>query len=62
MDAQTCREACQTLNLPGTYMQILGYNLCYKDSLGNCYQDGEEKWARNRAGVSLICKKTGKLL
>ena len=62
MDAQTCREACQTLNLPGTYMQILGYNLCYKDSLGNCYQDGEDKWPQNRAGISMICKKIGKLL
>ena len=60
MGANKCKEACKTLNLP--QMQILGSNLCYKDNQGKCYQDGQEKWARNRYGVSLICEKVGKLL
>ena len=58
--AEKCKEACKTLNLP--QMEIHGYDLCYKDNQGKCYQDGQERWARNRYGVSLICEKVGKLL
>jgi len=57
MGANKCKEACKALNLP--QMQIHGSNLCYKDNEGKCYQDGQEKWARNRYGVSLICEKVG---
>ena len=60
MGANKCKEACKALNLP--QMQIHGSNLCYKDNEGKCYQDGQERWARNRYGVSLICEKVGKLL
>ena len=60
MGANKCKEACKALNLP--QMQIHGSNLCYKDNEGKCWQDGQEKWARNRYGVSLICEKVGKLL
>ena len=60
MGANKCKEACKALHLP--QMNILGSNLCYKDNQGKCYQDGQEKWARNRYGVSLICEKVGKLL
>ena len=37
------------LNLP--LKEILGNYKCYKDGLGNCYQNG-----RNGDGASLICK------
>merc|ERR1719283_174125 len=57
MGANKCKEACNALNLP--QMQIHGSNLCYKDNEGKCWQDGQEKWARNRYGVSLICEKVG---
>merc|ERR1712136_721574 len=57
MGANKCKEACKALNLP--QMQIHGSNLCYKDNEGKCYQDGQERWARNRYGVSLICEKVG---
>jgi len=50
MDEKTCKEACKALNVP--QIQILGDHLCYKDSQGKCYQNGE-----NGAGASLICKK-----
>jgi len=57
MGANKCKEACKTLNLP--QMTISGNHLCYKDNEGKCYQDGQERWARNRYGVSLICEKVG---
>ena len=52
-DAKTCRDACKTLNLQ--QMEILGGELCYKDSQGNCYQNGG-----NGDSASVICKKHGK--
>ena len=36
-------------------MEILGGDLCYKDSHGDCYQNG-----RNRADASIICKEDGR--
>ena len=65
ISADKCKEACKALNLP--QMQILGYDLCYKDNQGKCYQDGQERSARNmyhmkHSLVSLICEKVGKLL
>ena len=49
MDESTCIKACMRLNLP--LKEILGNYKCYKDGLGNCYQNG-----RNGDGASLICK------
>ena len=65
MGANKCKEACKALNLP--QMNIIGSNLCYKDNQGKCYQDGQERSARNmyhmkHSLVSLICEKVGKLL
>ena len=54
MGAKKCRVACKILDIP--QKQILGGNVCYKDSQGNCYQNG-----RNGAGDSLVCHKVGKL-
>ena len=49
-DAKTCREACKVLNIP--QKRILGGNwVCYKDSKGNCYQNG-----KYGGGGSLVCK------
>ena len=48
-DLATCKKACDYLKLPK--QSIVGGNVCYKDSRGNCYQDG---W--NGAGASIICK------
>ena len=55
MGAKKCRVACKILDIP--QKQILGGNVCYKDSQGNCYQNG-----RNGAGDSLVCQKVGKFL
>ena len=60
MGANKCKEACKALNLP--QMTISGSNICYKDNDGKCWQDGQERWAKNRYGVSMICEKMGKLL
>ena len=48
-DRATCKKACDYLKL--SKQSIVGGNVCYKDSRGNCYQDG---W--NGAGASIICK------
>ena len=48
-DKATCRKACDYLKL--SKRSIVGGNVCYKDSRGNCYQDG---W--NGSGASIICK------
>ena len=50
-DETTCREACRTLNIPQA--EILGYNKCYKDRHGKCYQNGHQG-----SGASMICKKS----
>ena len=60
MGANKCKEACKALNLP--QMTISGSHICYKDNDGKCWQDGQERWAKNRYGVSMICEKMGKLL
>ena len=48
-DESTCIKACMRLNVP--LKEILGNYKCYKDSQGNCYQNGQ-----NGDGASLICK------